>query len=438
MNLHDYNLESAVVGACLQNEESLFITASILKVEYLYSEQIKSVYSAVSVLFKASSKVDLITVTQQLKKMNVLESVGGVYFLTQLTNFVVSPANIETHCRIIQQFYILRELVKLGDNVKYRALEPKADCFDVISWVNSELVKIESGIQTNEIDSIETIKNNILTDMREAVRSGKPSGVLTSIDLLNNQTNGWQKSNLIVIGARPGVGKTSFALDCALTPSLKQIPCAFFSLEMKKDELGGKILSALSNMPVQKINQKRVNNYDVDLLERDGQILNGVPLYIEDNTFTLEDLKTKSRKLKREKNIELLVIDYLQLMKGEKHGNRENEISHISRSLKMLAKELDIPIIALSQLNRLSTARSSYKPMLSDLRESGAIEQDADMVILLLRPEEHTSDNYETASGSYNVEGLFVFIIAKFRGGATGEVVAKWIGETTQIVNYNY
>lgn len=438
MILHDENLESAVVGACMQNEESLFLTNSILKEVYLYSEPIKSVYKAISDLFKANIKVDIFTVVQQLKKNNVFESVGGAFFVTSLTNHVVSPANIETHCRIIQQFYILRELIRLGDNVKYKASEPQADCFDVISWTNNELIKIESGIQTNQIESIEGIKNNILAEMREAVRLGKPSGILTSIDLLNNQTNGWQKSNLIVIGARPGVGKTSFALDCVLTPALKKIPCAFFSLEMKNEELGGKILSALSSMPVQKINQKRVNNYDIDLLERDGQILNGIPLYIDDQTYTLEDLKIKARKLKREKNIELLVIDYLQLMKGEKAGNRENEISHISRSLKMLAKELDIPIIALSQLNRLSTARSSYKPMLSDLRESGAIEQDADMVILLLRPAEYTSDNYETSLGSYNVEGLFVFIIAKFRGGATGECIARWIGETTQIVNYNY
>ena len=438
MILHDENLEQAVVGACMQNEESLVVTTSILKEVHLHSEPIKSVYKAISELFKASSKVDMFTVVQQLKKNNVFESIGGAYFVTSLTNHVVSPANIETHCRIIQQFHILRELIRLGDNVKYKANEPQADCFDVISWTNNELIRIESGIQTNSIESIEVIKNELIAEMREVVKSGKQSGILTSIDVLNNQTNGWQKSNLIVVGARPGVGKTSFALDCVLTPALKQIPCAFFSLEMKNSELAGKILSAISNMPVQKINNKRVNNYDVDLLERDGQILDGIPLYIDDKTFTLEDLKTKARKLKREKGIQLLVIDYLQLMKGEKGGNREGEISHISRSLKMLAKELDIPIMALSQLNRLSTARQSYKPMLSDLRESGAIEQDADMVVLLLRPEEFTKDNYETVSGSYNVEGLFVFIIAKFRGGATGECIARWIGETTQIVNYNF
>jgi replicative DNA helicase len=438
MNLYAEDIEENIIGSCLLEPEALNVAASILKPEYLYSENIKTVYGAIVSLLSHNKTIDISTVCQELKKQNVLESIGGAYYVSSLTNRVASSANIEAHCRIVQQYFMLRELYKIGEKIKYKANEPQADCFDLITWTNKELSSLEDGIQTNRITSIGEIKDTLLEDMREMVRSGKPPGILTSIDLLNNQTNGWQNSNLIVIAARPGMGKTSFALDCVLTPALNQIPCAFFSLEMNKSDLAGKILSLLSSMPVQKITSKRVTTYDIDLLERDGQILNNVPLFIDDQTFSIEDLKTKARKLKRDYDIKLLCVDYLQLMKGDKHGNREAEISHISRSLKMLAKELNIPIIALSQLSRAVELRTDKKPILSDLRESGAIEQDADIVIFLFRPEYYEMSEYEMSTGVYQSAGLFVIIIAKFRGGATGEVIARWIGELTKITNYNF
>lgn len=438
MNLYSEDLEEVIVGACLLDPEGLNTVASILKPEYLYSENIKTVYRAISDLNKANKIVDILTVCQELKEKNVLESIGGAYFVSNLTTRIASSANAEHHCRIIQQYYILRELVKFGDKMKYKANEPQADCFDLMQWATKEIVALEDGISTNNISSIGVIKDEVLQEMRDIVQSGRPPGILTAIDKFNNHTNGWQNGNLIVIAARPGMGKTSYALDCVLTPALNQIPCAFFSLEMTKGELAGKILSLISNMPVQQINSKRVNNYDIDLLERDGKILDGVPLFIDDKTVSIEDFKTKVRKLKRDYGIKMVCLDYLQLMKGEKHGNREAEISHISRSLKLLAKELEIPILALSQLNRSLELRPDKKPMLSDLRESGAIEQDADMVIFLFRPEYYEIPEYQTSSGVYQSAGLFVIIIAKYRGGALGEVIAKWIGEQTKIVNYNF
>lgn len=438
MTLYAEDIEENIIGSCLLEPEALNVVASILKPEYLYSEGVKTVYRAIVSLLSHNKTVDIATVCQELKKHNVLESIGGAYFVSTLTNRVASSANVEAHCRIVQQYYMLRELSKIGERIKYKANEPQADCFDLITWTNKELTTLEDGIQTNRIASIGEVKDALIEDMREMIRSDKPTGIITSIDLLNNQTNGWQNSNLIIIAARPGMGKTSFALDCVLTPALNQIPCAFFSLEMNKSELAGKILSLLSSMPVQKITSKKVTNYDIDLLERDGQILNNVPLFIDDETFSIEDLKTKARKLKRDYDIKLLCVDYLQLMKGDKQGNREAEISHISRNLKMLAKELNIPILALSQLSRAVELRPDKKPILSDLRESGAIEQDADMVIFLFRPEYYEMEQYEMSSGIYQAKGLFVIIIAKFRSGETGEIIARWIGELTKITNYNF
>lgn len=436
---NDQNLEEAILGAILLESEAMETAIPLMKPEYFYNDENKLVFRAMQAIFKRNEAIDILTVTDELRKNNVLESIGGSYFVSQLTNRIASSANIEFHCRIIMQKYILRKLSLLSKHLEFKAAEPAADSFDVMEWIQKELRSIEDGLQFSNTDKIETIIQAEIEEMRTSIKSGIKPGIKTSIDSLNNQTSGWQNGDLVIIAARPGMGKTSAALDFALYPALNGQATAIFSLEMSKGQLGKRVLSLISSMPVQKIVTKNLNSYDIDLLEKDGKILNDVPLFIDDTPgIKLTELVAKARRLKREENIELIVVDYIQLMGGEesKFGNREQEISKISRGLKVLAKELNIPIIALSQLSRAVESRPDKKPQLSDLRESGAIEQDADMVIFCFRPEYYGFETYQIGGNEISSHQLFIFIIAKFRQGQPGEIKAKWIGELTKIDNY--
>jgi replicative DNA helicase len=439
MTQNDQSLEEAVLGAVLLEKEAIETAIVLLKPEHFYNDSNKMVFRAIQSIFKRNESIDILTVTNELKKNNILESVGGSYFVSSLTSRIASSANIEVHCRIIIQKYILRKLSELSKKLDYKSSEPSADSFDVMEWMQKELRNIEDGLQFNKTERIESIIEAEISEMRETIKSGIKPGVLSSIQVLNNQTSGWQKGDLIILAGRPGMGKTSAALDFALNPALNGSSTVIFSLEMSKSQLGKRVLSLISSMPVQKIVTKNVNNYDVDLLEKDGKILKDVPLFIDDSAgINLIELSAKARRLKREQNIELIVVDYIQLMGGveSKFGNREQEISRISRGLKLLAKELEIPIIALSQLSRAVELRPDRKPQLSDLRESGAIEQDADMVIFCFRPEYYGFDTYSIGGNDIPSFQLFIFIIAKFRQGQPGEIKARWIGELTKIDNY--
>ncbi len=433
-------LEEAVVGAIMLEGSAAETAIPILKPEHLSNDSVKSVYKAIFKLYEQKSGIDILTVTQELKKMNVLESIGGAYYVSSLTNRIASSANIEFHCRIIIQDYIRRRLKDLSNKIEVKTNEPQADCFEILEWAQTNMKEIGDGVSQKSSDPVEIIKNGVIQEMRESILNGKQSGVPISINALNKTTNGWQRSDLIILAGRPGMGKTSASIEFLLYPALNGVPCAMFSLEMSKQQLVSRMLSLISEMPVQKIINKTVNTYDIDLLEKDGEILNGVPMFIDDTpALKMFDLCNKARKLKREKNIELIVIDYIQLMSGDGKGNREQEISQISRGLKALAKELDLPIIALSQLSRKVEERGDKKPMLSDLRESGAIEQDADMVIFCFRPAEYGITEYELEGNIISpVNDLMMFLISKFRNGQQGEIKAKWIGELTKVTNYDH
>lgn len=436
---NDQSLEEAILGAILLESEAIETALPLMKPEHFYSDNNKQVFIAMQNLFKNKGDIDILTVTNELKRMNVLESVGGSYFVSSLTNKIASSANIEFHCRIVQQKYILRKLSLISKNLSYKAEEAQADCFDIMEWVQKEIRTIEDGLEYSNTSKIEDIVKIEIDELKKSLLTGITPGVRSSIDALNNQTSGWQKGDLIILAGRPGMGKTAAALDFALYPALNGLAAAFFSLEMSKGQLGKRVLSLISLMPVQKIVTKKVNQYDINLLENDGKILKDVPLFIDDTPgITLTELTTKARRLKREHDIEILVVDYLQLMSGSnsKGGFREQEISEISRGLKTLAKELDIPIIALSQLSRKVEERPDKKPQLSDLRESGAIEQDADMVIFCFRPEYYEMDTYFLSGQEISAYQLFIFIIAKFRQGSPGEIKASWIGEITKVDNY--
>lgn len=430
------NIEEGIIGALIVEPKMLDVISQLLKPEHFEDYKNRVVFKAIKDLQAKKEPIDMITVINEIKNSNQLESIGGMYFITTLTNNVCPLSSLEKHSLIIIEKAILRELLLLAKKLEVKANDTGVDSFDVMNWLQTELKTIESGLKVNSTDSIGNIVNEMLKEFRDSVVNGKSIGIKSYIDSLDRQTNGWQDSDLIIIAGRPAMGKTSAALQFALNPALKGIPTAFFSLEMSKNQLANRVISLISYMPVQKLVTKQLDINDLNLLERDGKILDNVPFFIDDTaTLSIADLNVKARKLKREHDIKLLVIDYLQLMKGT-GKSRENEISEISRGLKILAKELNIPVIALSQLSRSVESRSDKKPMLSDLRESGAIEQDADMVIFTYRPEYYDFTEYEIGGNTYPASELMVFIISKFRQGQTGEVKARWIGNLTKITNY--
>lgn len=436
MNKHDEEIESAILGACLLENEAIEVVINFLKPNHFNNNNHKLVYRAIYDLYKNKETIDILTVTDKLKTENVLESMGGAYYVSQLINKIGSHANIEAHARIIVQYSILRELELMAKKIESKTNESIADCFEILEWVQKECRNIEDGLKFNSSERIDAIRDVLLAEISESIKTGKKSGIMSNIGSLDAQTSGWQKSDLIILAGRPAMGKTSAAVQFALNPALNGIPTAFFSLEMSKNQLANRILSLVSDMNVQKIVTKNLTIYDYDLLERDGKVLNEVPFFIDDKpSMNILELSSKARRLKREHKIQLIVIDYLQLMRGNGQ-NREGEISEISRGLKILAKELNIPIIALSQLSRAVELRADKKPVLSDLRESGAIEQDADMVIFTFRPEYYDFPSYRLGENEYPSDGLMIFIISKFRQGQTGEIKARWIGELTKVTNY--
>jgi len=436
-------LEEAVLGAVLLESDAFFVVSTILKEEHFYKEQNGLIFKAVMQLAAKNERIDILTVSQQLKRNGDLEVVGGSYYVSALTNRIASSANIEYHARIVAQKFISRQMILLSTQVIMRAYEEGTDCFDLIDFSNSETTKLLNGFESKQAMQIGIIKEQVIANCKQALFNEKPTGVPIKLTPLQKNTNGWRKSNLIILAARPGMGKTAVALDFAYQPAkLHNIPVALFSLEMSKLELCGRIMSAESGITSQKINNNTTNPDELNAVINDSKVLDGVPLYIDDTAaLSLVRLRSKAYRLVMEQGVQLIVIDYLQLMSGSgDEGNREQEISVISRGLKALAKELDIPIIALSQLSRQVENRPGHgkKPQLSDLRESGAIEQDADMVIFLYRPAYYGIDYYDHYGEEFHdTSQLMILVIAKFRGGALGDIKARWIGETTSIHDWD-
>lgn len=432
--------EQAIVGSLLFNaveHQNVFTT---LKSEHFGTQVLKTIYSCLERLNSLNKAIDTITVAHELKLIGQLENIGGIYELSKLTEFQIFN-NLETHCYIVLEAYLKRRVLTYALTLQNRANDLGADIFETIAQAETEIGDIVKNVVTKPINTLEEVKDVVITEMHEVLKTGKKSGILTSIEDLNNHTQGWQKQNLIILAGRPGMGKTAAALDFALTPALSGHSVAFFSLEMSKEELTGRAISIITSINVQKIVQKNLTMDEVMYAEKESIQFNKVPLYIDDSpSLSIFTLRNKARKLKREIGLELIVIDYLQLMtvkSNSKSGNREQEISEISRGLKALAKELDIPIIALAQLSRAVELRPDKKPLLSDLRESGAIEQDADMIIFPFRPEYYGQDVYQFGNEQLRTEQLLIWIIGKFRNGATGEIKSRFIGDNTKVVNYS-
>jgi replicative DNA helicase len=425
-------LEEAVLGAIMLEKSAFDTVIEILKPECFYVDAHQRIYKAMQGLAIKSLPIDLLTVVEELKFREELDIIGGPYFVTKLTNAVVSSANIEAHSRIVLQKFIQRELIRISGEILSDAYEDSTDVFDMLDEAEGKLFEITNNHLRKNFDTIDAVLVKTIQrieDMRN--RDEDITGVPTGFPSLDKLTYGWQKTDLIILAARPSVGKTAFALNLARSAAVpsdpkKAIPIAFFSLEMSSSQLVQRILSAESEIWLEKISRGKLEEHEMKQLYKKGiETLSKAPIFIDDTAaLNIFELRAKCRRLKNKHNIGLIIIDYLQLMSGagdSKGGNREQEISKISRDLKGLAKELQVPIIALSQLSREVEKRKEGNkiPQLSDLRESGAIEQDADMVMFLYRPEYY--DITANEFGESNKGETYVKI-AKHRNGSLDTV----------------
>lgn len=428
------DLEEAVLGALMLEKNALTEVIDILKPESFYVEAHQKIFEAIYSLFQKNSPIDLLTVTAELRLMGVLELVGGAYYITQLTDRVVSAANIEYHARIISQKYIQRELIKVSSEIINNAYEDTTDIFDLLDHAEKSLFDIAQNNLRRDTRKVDDIMREAVVSL-EALRDRADSltGVPSGFTELDRMTSGWQPSDLVIIAARPAMGKTAFVLSCARNAAvLHDKPVAVFSLEMSSVQLVNRLISGETEIEQEKLRKGNLADHEwTQLHSRIGK-LSTAPLLIDDTpALNIFEFRAKCRRLKAQYDIQLVIVDYLQLMHGKadgKGGNREQEIGSISRSLKSVAKELNIPVIALSQLSRAVESRPglSKRPMLSDLRESGSIEQDADMVLFLYRPEYYGIDEDENGRPT---AGVGEVIIAKHRNGETGTVQLKFVGK---------
>jgi replicative DNA helicase len=436
------DLEEAVLGALMLEKDALSAVIDILKPEVFYKDAHQKIFESIQILFTASSPVDILTVTAQLRQQGNLEMIGGAFYITELTNRVASAANIEYHARIISQKFIQRELIRISTDIINQSYEDTSDVFELLDYAEKNLFEIAQNNlrrDSRKMDDIVKESLKMLESLRgkEDTLTGVPSG-FTALDRV---TNGWQKSDLIIIAARPAMGKTAFVLTCARNAAVQfNKPVVVFSLEMSSVQLTNRLISGEAEIEQEKIRKGQLEDWEWHKMTSKIGGLSEAPLIIDDTpALNVFEFRAKCRRLKAQYDIQMIIIDYLQLMQGKADGkggsgNREQEISSISRALKQVAKELNVPVIALSQLSRAVENRpgGSKKPMLSDLRESGAIEQDADMVLFLYRPEYYGLDQDENGNPT---AGIGEVIIAKHRNGETGSVPLRFIGKYVKFVD---
>ncbi len=437
------DLEEAVLGALMLDKNAVAEVIDLLHEDCFYKDANQKIFHAIHTLFHQTQPVDILTVTQQLRKTAELEVAGGALYITQLTNRVASAANVEFHARIVLQKYIQRELIRISSDVIRDAYEETSDVLELLDRAERNLFAIaESNIRRKYEDMHSLITKAIKEVENAAKQESGVTGVPSGFTELDRVTSGWQKSDLIIVAARPGMGKTAFTLSLAKNAAVKfNRPVAFFSLEMSSIQLVNRLISSETEISSEKLRKGELLAHEWQQLNMKVTPLTNAPIYIDDTpSLSIFELRAKCRRLAAEKKISMIIIDYLQLMSGggdnNKNGNREQEISHISRSLKSIAKELSIPIIALSQLSRAVESRSgtSKRPQLSDLRESGAIEQDADMVMFIYRPEYYQIMTLEDGTPTNNLAEI---IVAKNRAGALDTVRLKFIGHLTKFTDMN-
>ena len=434
------DLEEVVLGAMMIDKKGVDEVIDILHPDVFYKDAHRYIYEAIFKLFETSEPVDLLTVSSQLKRDGKLERVGGDFYLIKLTQKVASSAHIEFHARIILQKYIQRSLIKISNEIIEDAYNESTDVFDLLDNAESKLYDVTQG---NLKRSAETAQNLVIQAKKrieEIANKEGLSGIPSGFDKVDKLTSGWQPSDLIIIAARPGMGKTALTLSMARNMAVNNnVPVAFFSCEMSSVQLITRLISSETGLSSEKLRTGKLEKHEWEQLNVKVKALEKAPLFIDDTpSLSIFDLRAKARRLASQHGIKLIVIDYLQLMTAggsQKGGNREQEISTISRNLKALAKELNVPVIALSQLSRaVETRGGSKRPILSDLRESGAIEQDADIVSFIYRPEYYKIDEWDDEERT-PTQGQAEFIVAKHRNGGLDNIRLKFIGQLGKFDN---
>ena len=434
------DLEEVVLGAMMIDKRGVDEIIDILHPEVFYKSAHQYIFEAIFKLFESSEPVDLLTVSNQLRKDQKLEQVGGDFYLVQLTQKVSSSAHIEFHARIILQKYIQRSLIKISNEIIEESYDETTDVFDLLDTAESKLYEVTQGNIKRSSETAQDLVMQAKKKIQEISNKSGLSGIPSGFEKLDKLTSGWQPSDLVIVAARPGMGKTALTLSMARNISVGQnIPVAFFSLEMSSVQLITRLISSETGLSSEKLRTGNLEKHEWEQLNVKVKGLEKAPLFIDDTpSLSIFDLRAKARRLASQHGIKLIVIDYLQLMTAggsQKGGNREQEISTISRNLKALAKELNVPVIALSQLSRaVETRGGSKRPLLSDLRESGAIEQDADIVSFIYRPEYYKIEEWDDEERS-PTDGQAEFIVAKHRNGGLENIRLKFIGHLGKFDN---
>jgi replicative DNA helicase len=434
------DIEKVVLGAMLIDKDAFSMVSEILHPETFYEPRNQMIYQAIQALSLKEKPVDIFTVIEQLKTDGNLEEVGGPVYITELSQHVASSAHVEYHAHILQQKFLARQLISFASVIETKAFDDGVDVDDLMQEAEGSLFELSQKNMRQDYTQIDPVLKQAMQDIQKAAsRADGLSGIPSGYTKLDEMTSGWQCSDLVIIAGRPAMGKTSFALSMAKNMVVDfNVPVAFFSLEMNNVQLVNRLISNVCEIQGSKIMNGQLAPDEWNRLDKNIRSLEGAPLYIDDTPgLSIFELRSKARRLAKEKGIKAIMIDYLQLMNanGMRFGNRQEEVSTISRSLKGLAKELNIPVIALSQLNRGVESREGIegkRPQLSDLRESGAIEQDADMVMFVHRPEYYHI--YADEKGN-DLHGMAQIIIAKHRKGAIGDVLLNFRGEFTRFEN---
>jgi replicative DNA helicase len=427
---HNIEIEEAVLGALMLEQDALNDVIELLKPASFYGKGHSKIYEAIIDMFNNSDPINILTVSETLNKKGQLEEVGGRSYIAGLTSKVASTANLEYHGKIVAQKFIQRELIRVTSEIQKRSFDDGADVVDLIDFSENELFKISEGNIKKNVTPIgqivlESLRQIEANSKRESGLSGVPSGFSN----MDTMTNGWQPSDLVIIAARPSMGKTAFVLSMARNMAVEhQRSIAFFSLEMSSVQLVNRLIASECEIRADKLRSGKLEDWEWQKMEQRVKNLKNAKLFIDDTAaISVTELRAKCRRLAHEHKVELIVIDYLQLMSAGNAASREQEVAMISRSLKALAKELNVPILALSQLNRsVETRTGNKRPQLSDLRESGSIEQDADLVLFIHRPEYYKIPEMVDGSSS---EGKAEIIVAKHRNGAVGDIILRFQSE---------
>ena len=437
-------LEESVIGAMMIEKDAFNTVADLLRPDSFYADKHRFIFEAIRSLAAKEAPVDVLSVAEELKRSGKLELAGGIIYLSDLTRRVASAAHLHYHAQIVAQKATARDLITMACQIEEKGYDETQDVDDLVQEATAKIFEISQRAQKRDVTHIYPVISEAFDRMHKAAANeGNISGIPSGFNALDKITSGWQKSDLVIIAARPAMGKTAFVLSMAKNMAVDfKVPVAIFSLEMSNVQLVNRLIMNVCEIEGSKIRNGRLTQSEWDRLENQINVLREAPIYVDDTPgLSVYELQSKARKLVKEHGIQIIIIDYLQLMNanGSSFGSREQEVSIISRNLKGLAKELDIPVIALSQLSRAVEKRDSSnsnvdgkKPLLSDLRESGAIEQDADMVCFIHRPEYYKL--YDDGNGK-DLRGLGQIIVAKHRNGATDEIWLRFIGKYTRFQN---